>query len=215
MAEGTSSPRVALTLWFRPIADRTPPMSPPCSIYIVGPSSTGKTTLCRALAERLHLPADRLITEVARDVMRRTAFSRADVGRVAFQRAILDAQVTREREARPGPVLSDRCAVDPVVYATWTGKDEEEARERREAMVCAPGFSEAVGEYRRGLVVLLGPVPEWLVDDGVRSMEDQVGCHRVFCQVLDGLGIRYRQIGAEFRGLQERIDMVLRWANEV
>ncbi|TFY59054.1 hypothetical protein EVG20_g7929 [Dentipellis fragilis] len=56
------------------------------AIYIVGPSSTGKTTLCTALATHLGLPSALHITEVARTVMRSTSFTRADVGTLFLER---------------------------------------------------------------------------------------------------------------------------------
>ncbi len=66
------------------------------SIYIVGASSTGKTTLCRALEKELGMP---LITEVARTVMKEKQFTRSDVATTAMQEAIFHAQVAAQKEA--------------------------------------------------------------------------------------------------------------------
>ncbi|KAJ3798863.1 AAA domain-containing protein, partial [Lentinula aff. detonsa] len=98
------------------------------AVYIVGPSSAGKTTLCNALAARLRLPSSMHITEVARTVMKEQGFTRADVHSFAMQHAIVKAQVAKDWEARQNTtaenttlgqpiLLSDRSAVDAVVYA--------------------------------------------------------------------------------------------------
>ncbi|THH18766.1 hypothetical protein EW146_g2264 [Bondarzewia mesenterica] len=70
------------------------------AIYIVGPSSTGKTTLCNALAARLGLSSTVCITEVARTVMRQQGFTRDDVARPEMQKAIMDAQLEHDKGAR-------------------------------------------------------------------------------------------------------------------
>jgi nicotinamide riboside kinase len=187
-------------------------------IYIIGPSSTGKTTLCNALARHLDLNSNAFITEVARDVMRSTGFTRADVGSLAMQQAILNAQVKREEEARTcnEVVLSDRSGVDPVVYALLTAKSEADALEKRRALASTPAFQGAVSAYRKALVVLLTPVPQWVVDDGVRSLDDQLSCLHVFRQLLAELKIIYTELGPERMDLKERVDFVvkkmeLRW----
>lgn len=70
------------------------------TIHIVGPSSTGKTTLCKALAAVLGLPQEVCISEVARTVMRERNFTRNDVGKLEMQRAIMEAQLEEARLAR-------------------------------------------------------------------------------------------------------------------
>ena len=88
------------------------------AIYVVGPSSTGKTTLCDALAATLGLPREVCISEIARTVMREQGFTRNDVGKLEMQKAIMDAQLKEDKSARRysvqarevcrGIVLSDR-----------------------------------------------------------------------------------------------------------
>src|SRR5258706_16092250 len=109
------------------------------SIYVVGPSSTGKTTLCGALSKHIlaesQLQSPRSdgrgvllysISEVARKVMRERQFTRVDVGTLEMQQAILEAQVKTERDAmtsfassdptKEKVLLTDRCALDALVY---------------------------------------------------------------------------------------------------
>jgi len=165
-------------------------------IYVVGPSSTGKTTLCRALAERLGLEGPEFITEVAREVMQQERYSRDDIGKLEMQAAIMRAQLLREQTGRTAAattgrvLLSDRSAIDPIVYAILTSASEEEAEERVQSLTESHQFQLALAAYRKSLFVLLGPVPEWLEDDGVRSTENQVslvdsfdriGCHLSSC----------------------------------
>ncbi|PCH35527.1 hypothetical protein WOLCODRAFT_27953 [Wolfiporia cocos MD-104 SS10] len=74
------------------------------AIFILGPSSSGKTTLCDGIA--------------------RSGFSRADTDTYEMQHTILLAQVAAEEEVlkRIGSsdaiLLSDRSAIDPIVYAS-------------------------------------------------------------------------------------------------
>ena len=52
------------------------------TLYLVGPSSTGKSTLFHAIMKDLTLDPSQCITEVARTVMRKTNFSKKTVGYV-------------------------------------------------------------------------------------------------------------------------------------
>lgn len=172
------------------------------AVYIIGPSSTGKTTLCNALAARLGLSEAVHITEVARTVMRKRGFTRDDVGRLEMQRAIMDAQIEQDMRARRaandpggrGIVLSDRSAVDAVVYAALDGADSDSR-----TLISSPNFQAVLPLYRRSLFVLLHPISEWMVDDGVRSLEDGQKCSRIFRNLLAELGIQYLELGESCR----------------
>ena len=50
------------------------------TLFFVGPSSTGKSTLFHAVAKEMNLDPGQCITEAARTVMRNTGFSRNTVG---------------------------------------------------------------------------------------------------------------------------------------
>lgn len=187
------------------------------AIYVVGASSTGKTTLCTALASRLGLDAPLFITEVARNVMRNTGFTRDNVGELKMQRAIMEAQLEQEDKARTYAehrtgqwlLLSDRSAIDAIVYSSITAKDKDEAIEMVQSLVSTVQFQLALPWYRRAIFMLLTPIPEWLEDDGVRSLYDQQHCTDVFREVLRELGVGFEEMGVETKALSDRVDRVV------
>ena len=201
------------------------------TLYLIGPSSTGKSTLFHAIVKDMGLDPGQGITEVARTVMKRnTSFSRKTVGCANFpfpsirnqypmsnrdiemQRTILKAQLEQEQSARSVAggsavriVLSDRSAIDPVAYAVLTAANEEDGRERMRVLVDTPEFQTALRWYREGTFVLFKPVPEWLVDDGVRSMDEKAQTIGVYRNILKGLEISYVELGEEIKDLQARV----------
>ena len=109
------------------------------AVFVLGPSSSGKTTLCEALASALRIPPAQYIKEVARTVMKTHGFTRDDTDTYEMQHAIMTAQLRAEQIAMAavaqrnahGLILSDRSAVDPIVYAgTSTASGAEERRQR-------------------------------------------------------------------------------------
>lgn len=197
------------------------------AIYVVGPSSVGKTTLCNALAKQLGISSEAYITEVARTVMQEQGFTRADVDKPEMQQAIVDVHVARDKAARsaalrlasrtvtcqgercPGccaVVLSDRSAVDAVVYARLS------STAAGSALAASRSFQVALDAYRaqRTVIVLLQPIAEWLVDDGVRSLDDGTRCFDMFKTVLRELNIPYVELGSECRYLEDRVGFVRR-----
>jgi nicotinamide riboside kinase len=189
---------------------------PVTAIYIIGPSSTGKTTLCSELFIVLGLETP-YITEVARKVMRSKGFTREHIGKLEMQDEIMKAQLCAEIEGRAyvakraqtQVLLSDRSAVDAIVYAILMSENNEDANHRQQILISSPQFQRALADYRRALFVLLTPVREWLVDDGVRFTNDGDHCLRVFRQVLSELGIKYEELGANVKNLSDRVTFVL------
>jgi nicotinamide riboside kinase len=189
---------------------------------VIGPSSTGKTTLCDALAKALNLSPSQYVKEVARTVMREQKFTRRDMGKVMMQKAILDAQLSQEEKCRqyassvvsPGKrvVLSDRSAIDAIVYTELTAPTASEARERVSQLVQTPAFQRVLPIYRQALFVLLIPVKEWVVDDGVRGLDDAQKCPEAFRRRMGELGLQFCEVGGEMRGLDERVGFVRRFA---
>ena len=147
--------------------------------------------------------------------MKQTGFTRENVDTVEMQQAILNAQLRNEEETQKssdgGIMLCDRSAVDPIVYALLTAPTLEEGQVRKEILLRSEGFQRRLEEYQSttSVFVLLEPVSEWLVDDGVRLMDQQDKCFIVFRDVLKGLGITYRTIGAETKSLDERVEIVI------
>ena len=111
------------------------------AIFVLGPSSSGKTTLCDALAAALNISAPMYIKEVARTVMKTHQFTRDNVDTYEMQHAILEAQLAAERiaiaSAMESPradrrlVLSDRSAIDPCVYAAASRVPGAETRSQK------------------------------------------------------------------------------------
>jgi nicotinamide riboside kinase len=195
-------------------------------VYIVGPSvssvyslatysephtqSTGKTTLCNALAKRLGLHETQFVTEVARRVIKAVGLGRESIGMLEMQKAIMLAHLEREQENEDGNAqLCDRSAVDPIVYAIFTATDPADAESRKQALVSLPEFQRVLPRYQTSLFVLLTPVKEWLIDDGFRHVGDETKILTIFRDTLTELGIRYREIGSDMRFLPERTSFVL------
>ncbi|KIL64852.1 hypothetical protein M378DRAFT_77695 [Amanita muscaria Koide BX008] len=190
----------------------------PKAIYVVGPSSTGKSTLCTALAKKLNLRETAYVTEVARAVLREKGYSRKDVHRLQIQQEIMLAHLQKEQQARNETqdlILCDRSAVDPIVYAILTSKDEQDGIERRDKFIQLDEFQNILPLYQQSLFILLESVEEWLVDDGVRSIENQKECFEVFQIILQHLGIKYRVMGSNLRPLEERVETTMRWGGLV
>ena len=83
------------------------------------------------MAKDLQLKEGLYIEEMARVVMRTQGFTRDDIPTYAMQNAIMKAQLSaegealRHRDANASVLfLSDRSAVDPVIYAATSGIEE-------------------------------------------------------------------------------------------
>ncbi|TFK70693.1 hypothetical protein BDN72DRAFT_838638 [Pluteus cervinus] len=186
------------------------------SIYIIGPSSTGKTTLCQALVRKLGLSEKAVVAEVARDVIKARGWTRDDVGKLELQEAILEAHIAQETRIREDGLdtvqLCDRSAVDPIVYAALLAANDTDVHTRTSFLIKKPEFQQVLDHYRQSVFVLLGPVPEWQVDDGVRLIYNQEGCFEWFRRILTRLEIPFRVVGQEMRNLEERVVAVIGFA---
>ncbi|EKM53817.1 uncharacterized protein PHACADRAFT_211456 [Phanerochaete carnosa HHB-10118-sp] len=181
------------------------------AVFVVGASSVGKTTLCKAIVDNLAVEPDRWIKETAREVMRTQGFSRDTTHKVEMQHAIMAAQLNAEERVltRPrgnGPILllSDRSAVDPIVYAATSSVDGESKRLR---LIQDPAFQATLAFYRESLFFLLQPVLEWLQDDGIRSLEDPWNYNAHLRTTLTELGIPFVEIGEELKDIAERVEI--------
>ena len=205
----------------------------PRNIYIVGAQCTGKTTLVKALEEYFHasetptnhdqssvLPP-RIITEVARGVLQKHGFTANDITSsparaLALQQHILQAQLDAERcaSAHDQWFISDRSGADPIVYARkYVGE------EATSSLINSPAWSELGKRMKSSLVVVCEAGADWLMDDGVRlmpqNMDEWVAFHRIFCNSLDGWGITYEVLPFKIGSTAERIAFVVgKWESD-
>jgi uncharacterized protein YcbX len=117
--------------------------------------------------------------EAARDVMTSKGYTRDDVPMMETQVEMTE-QLSREIGSRIAAaassrvLLSDRSAIDAIVYAIITSASVEEAERRIQIPTDSDRFRLALAAYKKSLFILLAPVPEWLEDDGIRKIDDRV-----------------------------------------
>ena len=132
---------------------------------------------------------------------------------IEMQRTILTTQLEQELKARSVAagsavqlVLSDTSAIDPIAYAILTSANKKDERERKAILVDIPEFQAALCRYREGMFILLKPVSGWLVDDGVRSMDERGQNAEVFRILLRELDIPFVELGEEIKNIQARVE---------
>jgi hypothetical protein len=121
-------------------------------------------------------------------------------------------------------LLCDRCAIDPVVYATMHLEPGVV-----KGLTSDPLFQTVVTRYRDGqmrspfgtgrlivdvdlrpVVILTDGVEEWKgVDDGVRSLYDPWKVTAFFRQVLQRLDIRYNILGDNIKDIKQRVEWTI------
>lgn len=160
-------------------------------ITLTGAPCVGKSTLARALAERLGLP---LLPERSREVAREWGYTPATIPMervLEFQWAILERQIAAEEQVAETGFISDRCPIDSLCHFDWFGSDlgwtETEGQRYRAAV-----------EARLSTYDLLIVIPPMfpMVDDGERiaDLDFQTGLHGVIERLVgdwrDTLGDR-------------------------
>jgi len=176
--------------------------------------------LIEALADRFQGKVP-VIKEVARHVMQEKGYTREDVDspnrerRFSLQRDIFTAQIEMENSLLESEwtssFLSDRSAIDPIVYLTHFAGPDESLRitSTTEWKIIRGRYADA----QKFLVVLLSPVPEFLVDDNTRymakSLEDWHSLTNSFRGFLDAQRIPFIEIGEDCVDLKERVTLVL------
>ena len=199
------------------------PALPP-TIYIVGAQCTGKTTLVNALTEYFCKPKNRIwteiipepsvIKEVARNVLKEHDFTAFDITSsprraLELQKLILEAQFRAEEKekATNGWYISDRSAIDPVVYARFFVGEDAAAE-----MVQTETWQRLAKNMLKGQVFVCEPNPGWLSDDGVRLMptgwEEWMSLHGAFCRALEEQGICYEILRGKLSVAQRRAQVV-------
>ncbi|KAI8648969.1 AAA-28 domain-containing protein [Fusarium keratoplasticum] len=194
------------------------------NIYIIGPQSTGKTTLVNKLRSELeNWLADTSIirpqiVSVARTVLTKHKFTAEEVKSspnrcLALQQLILEAQALAEKEAlqRSSWFISDRSGVDPLVYASkYVSADAALEMQRQSAWI------EVKARMSASLIVVCEAGTPWLTDDGVRLMPDNeeawMQLFHEFCGLLDEVGLQYFVVPRTMLDLSERAQFVrARW----
>ncbi|MCJ1257533.1 hypothetical protein MMC24_005359 [Lignoscripta atroalba] len=197
----------------------------PTNIYIVGAQCTGKTTLVNALQDHFQsrgssctwqgmpISPPLIVREVARSVLQQHDYKAYDIvsspsRALRLQELILEAQLKAEQEAKGAWFISDRSGFDPIIYTKrYVGDDA--ARELMSTMT----WLELEKSMRRSLIVVCEAGAEWLFDDGVRLMPENVGewiaFHKLFCASLDVVGLSYVVMPSALIDLDERVHFVV------
>jgi nicotinamide riboside kinase len=188
------------------------------NVYIIGPQSTGKTTLVKALVETLEGEVP-VIQEVARKVMQEKGYSRVDVDsndhekKFGLQHDIFTAQVEKETTfIQAGAMfVSDRSAVDPLIYLFhYSGR---EAMNRIASTDEWRKVRDRYADTKQSLVVLLSPVREFLIDDNVRymskSLDDWHLLAAKFRLFLGEEAIPFVEMGKDVLDIKDRVAHVM------
>jgi nicotinamide riboside kinase len=191
------------------------------NIYIIGPQSTGKTTLINRLQSDLEqwladIPIEKpqIVSEVARTVLSKHKFTAKDITSspnrcLALQNLILQSQAAAENDALQASswFISDRSGFDPLVYARKYVS--QEAMLEMQQQSC---WVEVRKRMMSSLVIVCEAGTPWLMDDGVRLMPDSAEAwmqlSSEFCELLDQVGIAYVVIPRTMLGLSDRSDFV-------
>ncbi|KAI9711446.1 MAG: hypothetical protein M1812_007191 [Candelaria pacifica] len=201
----------------------------PTNIYIIGAQCTGKTTIVNSLRDHFGkegscvwrgqpVPPPVYLMEVARTVLIEHNFKAEDITSsptrsLQLQKLILQAQAQAERAAGDTWFVSDRSGLDPIIYARkYVGENAAQD------MMMTQQWKELEETMRRSLIVVCEAGMDWLTDDGVRLMpldrEEWIGFHEAFVAALEKGSILYVIIPKGMLDLQERVEFVLRyWEN--
>jgi nicotinamide riboside kinase len=196
------------------------------NIYVIGAQSTGKTTLVNALKTTFEDDASRdpktcppqplIISEVARSVLREKRFSRQDlttspIRALRLQQYVLkaqyDAEITTDPSNTTAWYICDRSGIDPIVYARCFAGAEAAA-----GLLASKPFLELETRMKNGIVFLCEAGSQWLVDDGVRlmpnDMEEWTYVDRTFRGLLEWRGISYFVVPKYMTDLTKRVEYV-------
>ncbi|KAI1821309.1 AAA domain-containing protein [Xylaria intraflava] len=195
----------------------------PPNIYIIGSQCTGKTTLVNALTEHFnHSPAKAkeqpgIVKEVARSILKNHGFTRGDIRNsrdraLDLQRLIIEGQFAAEEaqvHAAAGAwFISDRSAIDPIIYA-----QKYVGREAADVLRAAPHWVAMRDRMAKSLVIVCEAGASWLTDDGVRLMPldnaEWLQVHAEFCTVLAHAGLEYHVLPSKIGNRDDRMQFVL------
>jgi len=192
----------------------------PKSIYLVGPHSTGKSTLTQALLQHYGPETTPVLYEIARSVLKKKNYSADTISSnqcFQMQRDIFEAQFIAEKSLMDQETffISDRNAVDPIVYTKMYSGNPDDWK-----LLCnTPKWKKLRTEYKNqdnSLVVLMLPYPEFLVDDGTRKMPKDLNewtqFGNQFKVFLEDQSIPFRVLGENCSRIEDRVQKVVSWA---
>ncbi|TGJ88065.1 hypothetical protein E0Z10_g685 [Xylaria hypoxylon] len=202
------------------------------NIYIIGSQCTGKTTLVNAICEYFERHPNKhnpiasaehpgVIKEVARSVLKNHGFTRGDIRNsqdraLELQRLIIEAQFEAEKSqlGTRSWFISDRSAVDPVIYAR-----KYVSKEAADTLAASAKWTEMKDRMAKSLVIVCEAGVDWLMDDGIRLMPldttEWLQLHTEFCLTLANIGLKHHVLPSRIRNTDERVQFVLeRWEEE-
>ncbi|KAF7198105.1 hypothetical protein HII31_00461 [Pseudocercospora fuligena] len=186
------------------------------NIYIIGASSTGKTTLVNALHEHYSQQTDlsppAVVAETARPILHKFSFRREDYfgspdKTSKLQSAILEAQCRAEKSQNTW-YISDRSAIDPIVYSRIFVGDADVDVQKASA-----SWKALEPRMRAGTVLLCEAPSPWLDDDGIRwvpsAAEDWVLHDAMFRKELSNAGLEYKIVPKEVTDIKDRVKIAV------
>lgn len=190
-------------------------------VYFIGPGSTGKTTLTKAVWKKCS-PETSMLTEVARTVLRKLKYTANDISSdpikcYNLQKAIFVEQCDKERELLETnrKFISDRSAIDPLVYAEFyiNGNTFDPFLDLEDTK-----WHEIKLRYqdeRNTLIVLIEPNESFLKNDGTRKMptdlEEWKSFYRCFLSFMNKNQIPFKIIPSNVTNICQRTDQVIHW----
>ncbi|RGP72177.1 p-loop containing nucleoside triphosphate hydrolase [Fusarium sporotrichioides] len=198
------------------------------NVYIIGPQSTGKTTLVHKLQKDLqHWLIDTsiedpyIISEVARTVLIKHNYSAQDIQTsttrcLELQQLILEAQAIAEKEALQTSTwfISDRSGIDPLVYAKRYA-----SLQGMQDLQLLTAWVEIKKRMKNALIVVCEAGTPWLMDDGVRLMpnshDEWMDVFHDFCALLDQVGFEYCVLSRTMLDISKRVEFIrMKWTEK-